>query len=56
MWIIHHDYAGGMENYYTDHASVWYQILALGTMVLLQLSSDYFLVSVFFFLLGRGSL
>jgi len=49
MWIIHHDYAGGMEKYYADHASVWYQTLALGAMVLLQLSSDGFLVSIFVF-------
>lgn len=49
MWIIHHDYAGGMEKYYADHASVWYQTLALGAMVLLQLSSDGFLIYRFYF-------
>ncbi|KAI6129305.1 hypothetical protein EDD16DRAFT_1471432 [Pisolithus croceorrhizus] len=40
MWIIHYDYNGGMEQYYADHTSVWYQILGLIAMVGLQLSSD----------------
>ncbi|KAI6000861.1 hypothetical protein EDD15DRAFT_1805382 [Pisolithus albus] len=44
MWIVHYDYNGGMEQYYADHTSVWYQPLCLMAMVALQLTSDAVLI------------
>ncbi|KAI6121218.1 hypothetical protein F5141DRAFT_1088728 [Pisolithus sp. B1] len=53
MWIIHYDYDGGMEQYYADHTSVWYQILGLMAMVALQLSSDALFIHRIYFLWER---
>ncbi|KAI6032638.1 hypothetical protein F5J12DRAFT_795639 [Pisolithus orientalis] len=44
MWIIHYGYVGGMAQLYVDQSSVWYQILGLMAIVLLQLSSDALLI------------
>ncbi|KAI6044538.1 hypothetical protein EDC04DRAFT_2640848 [Pisolithus marmoratus] len=44
MWIGYSGYVGGMEKYYANHTSVWYQVLGLMATVVLQLSSDALLI------------
>ena len=44
MWVINEGYAGGSEQYYADHAAVWYQTMGSAASVILCLMSDAFLV------------
>ena len=45
MWIMNEGYPGGTAQYFSDHASVWYQLFGTTSWVLMNLVSDAFLVS-----------
>ncbi|RPD54560.1 hypothetical protein L226DRAFT_539293 [Lentinus tigrinus ALCF2SS1-7] len=44
MWIVNADYAGGMDAYLNDFASVWYQTFGTAASIVLNLLSDGLLI------------
>ncbi|KAI0635015.1 hypothetical protein C8Q77DRAFT_1156372 [Trametes polyzona] len=44
MWIIHVDYPGGADAYWTDFASVWYQTWGTTACVMCNLMNDALLI------------
>ncbi|KAI0700842.1 hypothetical protein C8T65DRAFT_579991 [Cerioporus squamosus] len=44
MWIVNADYAGGMDAYLFDFASVWYQTFGTAASIVLNLFSDGLLI------------
>ncbi|TBU27426.1 hypothetical protein BD311DRAFT_866088 [Dichomitus squalens] len=44
MWIIHEGYPGGSGQYFADNAAVWYQTFGSASSVVMNVTSDAFLI------------
>ena len=45
MWIINEGYSGGSQQYYANHAAVWYQTMGSASSIVMNWMSDGYLVS-----------